>query len=66
MPQEVQQKVQQTLSELAADLPTTKALFCSLGEIVKEMEHEEKEASQETLEKRDPSIAIGCDIWGCG
>lgn len=67
MPQELQQQVQQKLSEMVTDLPTAKTIFCSLGELVKEMEDEEKEASQEALEKRDPGIGIGigCDIWEC-
>lgn len=56
---------------MPGDLPTAKGLLCAVGELVKEMEYEEKENSKGGLEKRDDDddFMFGCSLWkddGCG
>lgn len=58
------QQVQQTYFEIPRDLPTAKAILCSLGELVNELEDEEKIRAQRGLQKRDDSLGIGIG-FGC-
>lgn len=54
--------------EMPRDLPTARALLCSLGEFVRELEDEEKSGPQEGLQKRG-DFGFGCSLWedeGCG